>query len=94
MDFGTKIKNAREDRDLSQREIAEQIPMNQSNYSKIERNLQEPNLMQLKRIVEILGLDIYDLLEIDPESVRRQGDEQFLKEIIALYRSKYPNAKL
>ncbi len=94
MDFGTKIKNAREDRDLSQREIADQIPMNQSNYSKIERNLQEPNLMQLKRIVEILGLDIYDLLEIAPEFVRRQGDEQFLKEIIALYRSKYSNAKL
>ena len=94
MDFGTKIKNAREDMDLSQRELAERIPMNQSNYSKIERNLQEPNLLQLKRIVEILHLDVYDLLDIDPEIPRRQGDEQFLKEIIALYRSKYPQGKL
>lgn len=94
MDFGTKIKNAREDLDLSQRELAERIPMNQSNYSKIERNLQEPNLLQLKRIVEILHLDVYDLLDIDPEIPRRQGDEQFLKEIIALYRSRYPQGKL
>ncbi len=50
MTFGEKIRNAREDMDLSQREIAKLIPMNQSNYSKIERDIQEPNLEQLRRI--------------------------------------------
>ena len=57
MNIGDKIKNAREDMDLSQREIAAMIPMNQSNYSKIERNLQEPSLDQLRRICQILNLE-------------------------------------
>ena len=37
MNIGEKIRNAREDMDLSQRDMANLIPMNQSNYSKIER---------------------------------------------------------
>lgn len=44
MNIGEKIKNKREDMDLSQKDMATLIPMNQSNYSKIERNLQEQNL--------------------------------------------------
>ena len=56
MKIGLKIRNAREDKDLTQKDMAALIPMNQSNYSKIERDVQEPNLYQLKRIVEILGL--------------------------------------
>lgn len=65
MNIGDKIKNAREDMDLSQREMATMIPMNQSNYSKIERNLQEPSIEQLRRICQILHLDPRYLLEID-----------------------------
>ena len=38
--FGYKIKKARQDYGLSQSEIAKQIPMNQSNYSKIEKDAQ------------------------------------------------------
>ena len=39
MKIGEKIRNAREDLDLSQEEVSAQIPMNQSSYSKIERDL-------------------------------------------------------
>lgn len=64
MDIGTKIRNQREDMDFSQREMAKLIPMNQSNYSKIERNLQEPNIEQLRRICQILKLDPRYLLNL------------------------------
>ena len=47
-----KIHDARIDLDMSQKEIANLIPMNQSNYSKIERGIQEPSVYQLKRISE------------------------------------------
>ena len=57
MNLGDKIRNAREDMDLLQSDMGRLIPMNQSNYSKIERGLQEPNLEQLKRICQILRLD-------------------------------------
>ncbi|MBO5312974.1 MAG: helix-turn-helix transcriptional regulator [Clostridia bacterium] len=65
MQLGDKIRNAREDLDLSQRDMAKLIPMNQSNYSKIERNIQEPNIEQLRRICQILQLDPRYLLDLD-----------------------------
>ena len=50
--------------DLSQRDMAKLIPMNQSNYSKIERNIQEPSLEQLRQICQILKLDPRYLLNL------------------------------
>lgn len=89
MDIGTKIRQAREDQDLTQQELAQRIPMNQSNYSKIERNLQEPNLFQLKRIVELLHLDVYDLLDIDRQSMAKSDGRRFMDGIIKLYHTIY-----
>ncbi len=64
MNIGEKIRNAREDLDLFQSDVAELIPMNQSNYSKIERGVQEPNLEQLRQICKILKLDPRYLLDL------------------------------
>ena len=81
MNFGEKIKNAREDMDLSQRDMANLIPMNQSNYSKIERELQEPNLYQLRRICQILNLDPRYILNLDKHTTITQQDLELLKDI-------------
>ena len=64
MKIGEKIRNVREDLDLSQEYVARQIPMNQSGYSKIERDIQEPSLYQLKRICEILNISADNLLSL------------------------------
>ena len=82
--MGQKIRNAREDRDLSQATMATMIPMNQSNYSKIERNIQEPSIYQLRRICEILSLDPRDLLELNTSDSWTQNDTLLLKDIKAL----------
>lgn len=84
MNFGEKIKNAREDMDMSQTEVAELIPMNQSNYSKIERGVQEPNLMQLKRICEILKLDPAYLLGLENSDHIDTQDKEMLSDIKSL----------
>ncbi|MBQ8000053.1 MAG: helix-turn-helix transcriptional regulator [Ruminococcus sp.] len=84
MNFGEKIKNAREDLDISQTEIAKLIPMNQSNYSKIERGVQEPNLLQLKRICEILKLDPAYLLDLKHSQSIGIKDAELLADIKAL----------
>ncbi len=81
MNIGEKIKNAREDMDLSQRDMAALIPMNQSNYSKIERDLQEPNLQQLRRICEILNLDPRYLLNLKDCASITEEDLKLLKDI-------------
>ena len=81
MTLGTKIRNAREDLDLSQSDVASMIPMNQSNYSKIERDVQEPNMEQLKRICQILKLDPRYLLSLDEFEFVSTKDLQLLSDI-------------
>lgn len=81
MNFGMKIKNAREDMDLLQSDMAKLIPMNQSNYSKIERGLQEPSLEQLRRICQILKLDPRFLLNLNEFDSISNDDIQLLKDI-------------
>jgi len=81
MTLGEKIRNAREDMDMSQNDIAKLIPMNQSNYSKIERNLQEPSMEQLKRICQILRLDPRYLLEMGEFEFISAQDRKLLNDI-------------
>ncbi|MBQ7037188.1 MAG: helix-turn-helix transcriptional regulator [Clostridia bacterium] len=84
MNIGEKIRNAREDMDLSQNDMAKLIPMNQSNYSKIERSVQEPSLEQLKRICQILKLDPRYLLNLEQYEFLSSEDMQLLKDVKVL----------
>ena len=81
MDIGNKIRSRREDMDLSQRDMANLIPMNQSNYSKIERNVQEPSMEQLRRICQILKIDPRYLLNLDDVETLSASDLSLLKDI-------------
>ena len=76
--LGLKIRNAREDMDLSQYDMAKLIPMNQSNYSKIERGVQEPSIEQLRRICQILKLDPRYLLALEDFEFLSPADLQLL----------------
>ena len=86
MNIGEKIRNAREDMDLSQRDMANLIPMNQSNYSKIERDVQEPNMEQLRRICQILNLDPRYLLNLGDYTSITEADMKLLKDAKAFIR--------
>ena len=81
LSFGEKIRSAREDLDLSQRDMANLIPMNQSNYSKIERGIKEPKLEQLRRICQILNLDPRYLLNLDEHSAMSEKDIKLLNDV-------------
>lgn len=83
MNIGEKIRNAREDMNLSQRDMAGLIPMNQSNYSKIERDVQEPSMEQLRRICQILNLDPRYLLNLGEYASITEQDMSLLKDIKA-----------
>ena len=84
MKIGEKIRNAREDLDLLQRDVADLIPMNQSNYSKIERDIQEPSIDQFRRICQILKLDPRYLLGLDEFENVTAEDIQLLNETKAI----------
>ncbi len=81
VNIGEKIRNAREDMDLFQSDMAKLIPMNQSNYSKIERNMQEPSIEQLRRICQILKLDPRYLLNLGDFDSVTEEDMMLLKDI-------------
>lgn len=81
MNIGEKIRNVREDMDLSQSDMAKLIPMNQSNYSKIERDIQEPSMEQLRRICQILRLDPRYLLNIQEFDFISAQDMALLRDI-------------
>ena len=81
MNIGDKIRNAREDMGLHQTDMAQLIPMNQSNYSKIERGIQEPSMEQLRRICLILKLDPRYLLNIGEEDMIDPSDVKLLLDI-------------
>lgn len=75
--------------DLNQSDMARLIPMNQSNYSKIERNVQEPSISQLRRICQILSLDPRYLLNLDEFEYISKKDLEILKaakELIKIYK--------
>ena len=81
MTVGEKIRNAREDMDILQSDMAKLIPMNQSNYSTIERGVQEPSLVQLRRICQILKLDPRYLLDLDMFETITEADIRLLSDI-------------
>ena len=89
MNIGEKIRNAREDMNLSQRDMAGLIPMNQSNYSKIERDVQEPSMEQLRRICQILSLDPSYLLNLGEYASITEHDMALLKDTKAFIK-KHP----
>ncbi len=81
--LGEKIRAEREDFGLTQSDMAKAIPMNQSNYSKIERDMQEPSIEQFKRICEILKLDANYLLDIEEGDIPKK-DRELLKAVKAI----------
>ncbi|MBR1891693.1 MAG: helix-turn-helix transcriptional regulator [Clostridia bacterium] len=78
--LGEKIRAEREELGFTQSDMARAIPMNQSNYSKIERDMQEPSIEQFKRICEILKLDANYLLDVDEGDIPKK-DRELLKAI-------------
>ncbi len=93
MNIGDKIRNAREDLDLYQSDMAKLIPMNQSNYSKIERGVQEPNMEQLRRICQILKLDPRYLLELGELESISVADMKLLNDTKAFIRNHLDDIK-
>ena len=89
MKIGNKLRRARENLELSQEKVASLIPMNQSSYSKIERDIQEPSLDQLRQICRILSLSPEFLLDLEGVAFADERDLRFAQEVKTLYKEIY-----
>jgi transcriptional regulator with XRE-family HTH domain len=60
MNIGEKIRKIREAKNLTQKEVALSLEMDQSQYSKIELGKNDPTTATLEKIAQALGVEIAD----------------------------------
>ncbi len=65
MDLGKKIKSYRESKKMTQKEIAEILEVEATTVSKYEKGMLEPSIESLKRLSNIFGVTIDELLSLD-----------------------------
>jgi transcriptional regulator with XRE-family HTH domain len=65
MDIGNKIRTAREAKGLTQKQVAIEIGMDQSQYSKIEKGKTDPYTSTVEKIAKALGMTLSELFSSD-----------------------------
>jgi len=63
MQIGSKLKKLRENKRISQQEIANFLDISQKTYSNIESDKSKPSLTQLSKLSEFLDFDLLELLQ-------------------------------
>ncbi|MDC9724115.1 MAG: helix-turn-helix transcriptional regulator [Urechidicola sp.] len=63
MQIGSKLKRIRENKRMSQQEIAEFLDISQKTYSNIECDKSKPSLPQLSKLSKFLDFDLLELLQ-------------------------------
>ena len=63
--IGDKLKLCRERRNYTQKEVAEQLHIHRSTYSKYEEGKSEPNIEMLKKLTILFCVDFNYLLSND-----------------------------
>ena len=74
MSLGSKVRNYRYAKDLSQSTLADMVDVSQSEISSIESDKNKPNSVMLNRIAKALDVDINDLL-VDDSIVQNNSDK-------------------
>lgn len=65
MEIGERIKKVREAKGLSQKEVASMIKMDQSQYSKLEKDKTDPSVSTLVKVAKALGAQLSELFADD-----------------------------
>ena len=81
--IGTTIKTLREEKDLTQQQVAELIHMHRSNYSKVEKGERDLSLESVNKIAKYFGLTIDQLVNFNgnmPDEVTVE-DKSLLEQV-------------
>ena len=77
--FNENLKAARERKNMTQKEVADNIGVAKSTYSLYESGNREPNVQIIKKIADTLNVSADDLLGLSPEpttiAAHFDGDE-------------------
>ncbi|MBZ4653919.1 MAG: Transcriptional regulator [Peptococcaceae bacterium] len=67
VDIGKRIKQLREERGLTLKNIADNTGLSVGFLSQVERNITDPSIASLKKIAEVLGIKLKEFFEKVPE---------------------------
>lgn len=89
-DFPARLRQFRHEAGLTQLETAKRLYIAQNTYSKYELGKTSPNPDMLKRIAEIFGCSVADLVGEDPPADAAPADAPELtpqeRELVEIYR--------
>ena len=78
--IGERIKKLRQEKNMSISELAEKANVAKSYLSSIERNLQvNPSIQFMEKVSDVLGVNVYDLLQSNETSQPENLDDEWLK---------------
>lgn len=72
MTFNQRLKELRNENNLTQLQLAKMINLSKSNISKYEAGFIEPNLETVKLIAKIFSVSADDLLEVEKTNLQGQ----------------------
>jgi transcriptional regulator with XRE-family HTH domain len=72
-----KIRETRKLKGLSHENMAHELDISPSAYNKLERSETTLSLERLLKIIEILEISLYDIFEIESESILKQNLKEF-----------------
>lgn len=75
MEFGDRLKAARNNMGLTQEQLAEKIGVAKSTLAGYEKGNREPDVFKIKKLIEILGIDADYLLDINKEAPETETPE-------------------
>ena len=86
MTFYEKLKKCREEKGLSQSDVAERLSISRQAVSKWERGLNEPDIEMIVRLADLYHLTIDQLLREDLSIVRKlaQKERSYKKLLLAV----------
>lgn len=89
MKFGDKLRQLREEKNLSQKKVAEKLNISLRTYASYELNQRKPRTEEkLKEIADFFGKDV-DYLKIDDFDKKAENIERYRREEIRQRRSEY-----
>ncbi len=77
--LGSKIKLARNNANLSQADVAEELDIPRPSVSQIEQGKRDITAVELVKLSKLLNVNIKDLLRIDDKPKVRTGNDNFTK---------------
>lgn len=79
--MGEKIAELRKAKNMTQKDLAEQMNVTDKAVSKWERNLACPDINSVPRLAEVLGISVDELLQVSKEQKQGKPEWENLLEI-------------